>query len=163
MKKLSLEKTIMEQIHAKKIQMKPRSYFIAGSFLMVMGLISFAIAAIFAMSLLFFLLKQHGPMGEWRLQMMIDSFPLWVPLLAIIGISLGVYILKQYDFSYKKNFFMIILGFIVSILLAAIILDYTGLSTIWFRQGPMRRFYNQANSTNSHTPRGQGQRMRYTK
>ena len=102
-------------------------------------------------------------MGEWRLQLMLQSFPLWIPLLAIMSIAPGVWLLKQFDFSYKKNFVLIICGFIVSIVLAAVILDYSGLDTLWYKQGSMRRFYQQINQDNSSFQRGQGQRLKQNK
>lgn len=74
---------------------------------------------------------------------MIDRFPLWIPLLAIISIILGIWMLKKYDFSYKKNFWLIIIGFIISIILTAFALDYLGFNDAWSRKGPMRRFYQQ--------------------
>lgn len=160
MNTLNLEKIIMEKVSSNEIKMKPEWYFVLGSTLMVIGLISFAIVAIFALSLLLFLIKEHGPMGEWRLQIILDSFPLWIPLLASAGIGLGVYLLKQYDFSYKKNFVIITLVFVASIILAAIVLHYTELSTVWFRQGPMRRFYMQNKMEGSSFKRGQGNGIR---
>jgi hypothetical protein len=162
MKKSNLEKIIMEKVTKNEIIMKPRWYFVVGSALLMVGFVSFSIVAVFSLNLILFLLKEHGPMGEWRLQMILESFPLWAPLLAGIGIGLGIYALKQYDFSYKKNFTLVILGFIASIIVAAFILDYTGLSTVWFTQGPMRQFYKQIESPNSPPQRGQGQRLKYT-
>lgn len=153
----------MQKVKLNEIVMKPRWYFILGSLLSVIGLISFSIAAIFLVDLTLFLIKQHGPMGEWRLQLMLQSFPLWIPFLAFISLIPGVWILKQFDFSYKKNFFLIICGFIISIVLAAIVLDYSGLDTLWYKQGPMRRFYQQINQDNSSFQRGQGRRLKQNK
>lgn len=139
--------------------MKPRWYFVLGSLLMMAGFVSLTIGAVFLTNITLFLLRQHGPMGQWRLQTMLDSFPLWVPLLAVAGITLGIVMLRKYDFSYKKNFWLIVAGFIVSIVLAGYILNYLGLNDTWFRQGPMRRFYRQIEGQNEITPHrpGRGQ------
>ena len=96
-------------------------------------------------------------MAQWRLQQLLTSFPLWVPILAIVGIVLGIVMLRKYDFSYKKNFWYIVLGFILSVILAAFLIDQLGLNDIWSRQGPMRRFYQQVEGRGSITPRGSGQ------
>lgn len=133
----------MAKVKSNEISMKPRWYFVLGSILVMTGLVGFSIGAIFLTNLTLFLLRQHGPMGQWRLQLMLGSFPLWVPILAVVGVVLGIVMLRKYDFSYKKNFWLIIAGFIVSIILAAFVLDYLGLSDIWSRQGPMRRLYQQ--------------------
>lgn len=147
----------MAKVKSNEISMKPRWYFVLGSILMTVGLASFTIGAVFLTNITLFLLRQHGPMGQWRLQTMLDSFPLWVPLLAASGITLGILMLKKYDFSYKRNFWLIIAGFIVSIVLAGFVLDYLGLNDTLFRQGPMRRLYQQVEGQNNIIPRKPGQ------
>jgi len=157
--KASLEKAVMTQITAGNIQMKPRWFFVLGSVSMMLGLVSASVGAIFLMNLLFFSLRQHGPMGEWRLQLMMESFPWWVLLLAIGGILSGIYLLKKYDFSYKKNFSLIASVFIIAIVSAAFLIDLTGINDLWFRQGPMRKFYQRYqpnNAQNSPTPAYRG-------
>ena len=146
----------MEKVRSNEIAMKPRWYFVAGSILMVAGLAACSVAAVFMMNLTLFLLREHGPRGEWRLQQMLESFPLWIPILAVVGVVAGVWLLKKYDFSYKYNFWLIGAGFIVVILLSALILDFTGLNDTWFRQGPMRGMYRQYQETNDPLPRGKG-------
>lgn len=155
--KIDLEKAVMAKVNSSEISMKPRWYFIAGSFLIMAGLIGFSILAIFLTNLTLFLLRQHGPMGQWKLQLILNGFSWWIPIFAILGIIGGIRLLKKYDFSYKKSFWLIILGFITSIILAAFILDYSGLNDTWSRQGPMRRFYQQINNQNIIYPKGQEQ------
>ncbi len=161
-KTIDLEKTIMAQVKSGQIAMKPRWYFILGSFLMGAGLASASIVAIFLSNLSLFLLRQHGPRSEWRLQLMLDSFPWWIPLLAVVGIVAGVYLLKKYDFSYKRNFSLLVAVFIVAIFAAALIIDQVGLNDTWSRQGPMRRFYYglEEKDTSLQPRRGGGQGMR---
>jgi len=143
MSKINLQKTIMKQITAGKISMKPRWYFILGSLLTFIGLVSSVILAVFLTNITIFLLRRHGPMGQWRLQLILTSFPWWAPILALMGIISGIWLLKKYDFSYRKNFWLIIAGFVLAIFLSAFILDNLGLNELWSRQGPMRRFYLQ--------------------
>lgn len=138
----------MKEIESGRIVMKPRWYFVAGTVLSTVGLVSLIILATFLTNLTFFLLKKHGPNGQWRLQQIIDSFPLWVPILAVAGIASGIWMLKKYDFSYKKNFLMIIMMFVVSIVLTAFLLDYTGLNDIWMKRGPMQRLYRDLGAQN---------------
>lgn len=143
MSKINLQKTIMQQIAAGKITMKPRWYFILGSLLTLVGLVSSVILAVFLTNLTIFLLRRHGPMGQWRLQQILTGFPWWAPVLALLGIISGIWLLKKYDFSYRKNFKLIIIGFLLTIFLSAFIIDNLGLNDLWSRQGPMRRFYLQ--------------------
>ena len=110
----------MAKVKSNEISMKPRWYFVMGSLLTMAGLVGFSIGTVFLTNITLFLIRRHGPMGQWRLQQLLSSFPLWIPVLAILGIVLGIWMLRKYDFSYKKNFWLIILGFIFSVILAAL-------------------------------------------
>lgn len=147
--KINLEKTVMTQITTGTINMKPRWFFILGSISVMLGLIAASISAIFLMNLMFFLLRQHGPMGEWRLQLMLENFPWWILLLALGGIMSGISLLRKYDFSYKKNFSLIAGVFVITIILAAFLINLTGLNDLWSRHEPMRKFYQKYHPNNA--------------
>lgn len=153
--KLNMEKIVMEKIKAEEIKMKPKWLFVLGSIFTMVGLVGLTFGAIFLTNLTIFLIKKRGP-GYGRLELMLESFPLWVPVLATLGITLGIWMLKKYDFSYKKNFPLIIISFIISIIIAAFLMDYLDLNTVWSHQGPMRRFYQQFENQEGDIPRGQG-------
>ena len=152
----NIELNVMAKINSGQIAMKPRWYFAVGAFLSIIGLVSLGVIATFLTNLSMFLLRQHGPNGQWRLQQILDSFPLWVPVIAVVGIVLGIWMLKQYDFSYRKNFWLIILAFVLSIILTAYFLDYSGLDNIWMKQGPMMRFYQNGEVQGYRSGMGQG-------
>lgn len=161
--KINLEKTVMTQIATGNIQMKPRWFFVLGSISMMLGLIAASISTIFLMNLIFFLLRQHGPMGEWRLQLMLESFPWWILPLAVGGILSGIFLLKKYDFSYKKNFSLIAGVFVIAIIFAAFLINLTGINDLWSKQEPMRKFYQRYqpnNAQDSSTPT-YGGKMQY--
>ncbi|KKS93671.1 MAG: hypothetical protein UW68_C0032G0011 [Candidatus Collierbacteria bacterium GW2011_GWB1_44_6] len=154
---IDIEKSVMTKIKSNQITMKPRWYFVLGTIFSLVGLVSTGLVAVFLTNLTIFLLKQHGPNGQWRLQQILESFPLWIPLLAIVGIVGGIWLLKKFDFSYQKNFPLIVLVFITSILLAAFLLNYMGLDNLWMKQGPMRRFYQNNGGQVSGYPNITGQ------
>jgi len=141
-KKIDFKKEVMTKIKKGEITMKPKWYFVVGSLITGAGLVGASIGAIYLVNLTLFLLRKRGP-GLMKLELMLASFPWWVPILAITGIIVGIWLLKKYDFSYKKNFLLIIAAFIVSIVIAAWLIDYLGLNETWSRRGPMRRFYQQ--------------------
>lgn len=141
-KKTNFEKEVMSKIKKGEITMKPKWYFVVGSLITGAGLVGVSIGAIFLLNLTLFLLRKRGP-GFIRLELMLASFPWWVPALAIIAVVIGIWLLKKYDFSYKKNFLLIIISFIASIVIAAWLIDYLGLNETWSRRGPMKRFYNR--------------------
>lgn len=151
-KKLNLEKEVMSKVTSGRITMKPKWYFIIGSAFSIAGLAGLSVGSIFLVNIISFLLRKHGPMGQWRLETMINSFPWWIPVLTISGIIGGVWLLKKYDFSYKKNFPLIIAGFIVSIIIAGFIIDRLELNEIWSRKRMMRKFYRQIENRESIFP-----------
>ena len=140
--KIDLESLVMKKITANEIKMKPKWLLAAGSILTAAGLVGLTFGTIFLTNLTIFLVKKRGP-GYGKLEVMLDSFPLWIPALAIIGIVLGIWLLKKYDFSYKKNFLLIIFLFVVSILVGGLLVDRLGLNEVWSRRGVTRNFYRQ--------------------
>ena len=147
----------MSRIKREHITMKPRWYFIFGSLAMVIGLVGLSMLSIFFVNVTVFSLRAHGPMGAIRYQQLLSSFPWWAPGLAIIGLGFGIWMLKKYEFSYKKNFLLVILGFVAAIIVSGVLIDYLGINTFLSRQGHMRRFYQQVEVQNTTFPRGQGQ------
>ncbi len=155
-KKINIKENVMGKITENKISMKPKSYFILGSVLTFVGLIASVIFSIFLISIISFLLKEHGPMGNYRLSLMIESFPWWIPVLAFIGLISGIVLLKKYDFSYKTNFWIIIIGFILVIIAAGWLIDKTGIDNLWLNQGPMKGIMRQYLKDNNLNPPGAG-------
>lgn len=147
-----LEEMVMQKIKTGQVKMKPKWFFVLGSSFMALGFISLTMVAVFLTNLTVFLIRKRGP-GIGRLNVMLDSFPLWIPILAILGITLGIWFLKKYDFSYKKNFWVVIGGFVISILLAAFMIDHFGLNESWSRRGLMNGFYQRIEN-NSAPPAG---------
>lgn len=137
--------------------MKPRWYFIVGSLAMVLGIIGLSIVSIFFVNIIVFSLRSHGPMGAIRYQQLLSSFPWWAPILVVIGLGFGIWMLKKYDFSYRKNFLLVVLGFIAAIIVSGVLIDYLGINMFLSRQGQMRRFYQQVEGQNTAFPRDQGQ------
>lgn len=124
--------------------MKPKIYFILGSFLSLLALTGLSISALYLSNLSFFILRRQGHMiGPGRWNNIISAFPLWIPVVAAVSAVLAIIVLKKYDFSYKKNFYLIIIAFLSAIILGGIAFDLLGLNDIFLRRGPMRRFYRQ--------------------
>jgi len=141
--KTGFEKEIMTKISSGEISMKPKWYFVAGSIFGLASLVGLSTVSIFLLNILFFVSRKHGPMGQWKLEAMLASFPWWIPAVAIVSVVLSIYLLRRYDFSYKKNFRLILIGFVVSMIIASWLLNNLGFNEVWSRRGPMRRFYQQ--------------------
>ena len=134
-----IKESVMNQIHLGKAKMKPRIYFIIGSILTLIGLISSVFVSIFLIGLTRFSLRAHWGRGaQYKLDQMLSDFPWWTVLLAILGLIIGIWLIRQYDFSYKKNPWIIITVFILAIIVAGFVIDITGLNDTMFRYGPMK-------------------------
>jgi uncharacterized membrane protein YdcZ (DUF606 family) len=153
--KTDFDKEIMTKISSGVITMKPKWYFVAGSLIGLSSLVGLSIGIVYLTNIMFFLLRKHGPMGQWRLEAMLNSFSWWIPIAAIVGIMASIWLLKKYDFSYKKNFHLVVIGFIASIIIAALLIDNLGLNEVWSKRGPMRRFYQRLEMKNNSLPGNQ--------
>jgi hypothetical protein len=142
-KQINIKENVMGKIKENKVSMKPKSYFVLGSIFTFVGLIASVISSIFLISIINFLFKAHGPMGDFRLSLILSSFPWWLPVLAIAALIFGVWNLLKYDFSYKNNYLLIIFGFIIAIVIAGWAIDKTGIDNFWLNQGPMRGMMRQ--------------------
>lgn len=137
---------IMNKIHKRHIKMRPKLYFILGYLLAFGGLIFSFITSIFFVGLTRFTLRPHGPMGEYRLEQMLSNFSWWMPVLAVLGLITGIWLLRRYDFSYKINFKVLVIGIIVSIFIAGWIIDMIGLNDFWIKRGPRNGMMQSLNS-----------------
>lgn len=134
---------VMGKIRDDKVRMRPRIYFVIGSLLTFVGLVSSIVSSIFFVGLMRFFSRAHGPMGGFRLEQILSSFPWWTPVLAVVGLGMGIWLLRSYDFSFKIDFRFLIAGFIVAVIVSGIVVDAIGLNDALFRRGPMRGMMRQ--------------------
>jgi len=158
-KHLTISDQVMDKIRDQKIQMRPKIYYILGSIIVFVSLILSIFSTVFLISLTRFSLRTHGPMGQIRFEQLLTSFPWWAPILAIIGLIIGIKMLGKYDFSYKHDFKLIILGFIFAVIIAGWGIDALGMDDVLFRQGPMNGIMRQYRQQQGYEP-GQGLRKR---
>jgi hypothetical protein len=151
----NITEAVMNKIHDGEIKMRPKVYFIIGSLLTFLGLVASMLISVFLVGLMRFSMRTHGPMGEYRLDQMLSSFPWWAVVVAILGLVTGIWLLRRYNFSYKINFKVIVISFVVAIIVAGWVIDMTGLNDILFRQGSKRGIMRQYFQENNIQP-GQG-------
>jgi len=155
-KKVDLNQEIMTKVKAGKITMKPKWYFVLGSGLLFVSLVILIVLSVFLFNLTVYILRSQGPIRLWRVEMLLSQLPLWIPILAVLALWGGIKLLKKYDFSYKKNFLLIIIGLVLAIILAAFAIDNFGLNEFFARKEPMRRFYQQLEDGNPRRSPRQG-------
>ncbi len=141
--------SVMGQIHQGKIKMRPRLYFVIGSVLTFTGLVLSILTTIFFISLIRFSFLARGPMVEYKAEELLAHFSWFGPIFAILGLVIGIWLLYRYDFSYKINFRMMIVGIVLAVIVAGVVLDMTGLNDIIFNrdrwQGEIRQDLQENN------------------
>jgi hypothetical protein len=156
--KINITENVMSAIKKEQVTMKPKWHFVLGSVLMTGGLTGLAILSIFFISVISFSFRTHGGMGSMmRYERFLTSFPWGAVVVATIGVGLGSWLLKKYDFSYKRNFPLLIISALVAILFAGWLVNYTGLDALWMKKGPMKDFYKHYDG--GAMMRGPGWRM----
>jgi hypothetical protein len=144
----------MNRIHTDKIKMRPRIFFIAGSSLGFLGLVLAIVSSAFLISIIKLSLREGGRLANYKLEVLQSMFHWWIPFGALLSIALGVWLLHQYEFSYKKNFLLVSLGFILAVFIAGIILDVTKFNETILKRGPMSEMVKPWHMENG----GMGQR-----
>ena len=138
----------MAKVTSREIRMKPRWFFIVGSIASFIGLSGLILGSVFLINFTLFLLLKRGP-GTGRILLLLESFPIWIPILAVVLVFIGTFLLKRYEFSYKRNLFVIVLAFIAATVLSGFIIYSLGLDDIWFKRGPLRKLYSDDYSFSS--------------
>jgi len=141
----NISDSIMGEIRHGNLKMRPKLYFIIGSVLVFVSLILSALSSVFLFGLIRFSLRSHGPMGQYRFEQLLSSFPWWAAILAVLGLIIGLWLVRKYDFSYKINFKIVIIGFVTAIIIAGYLVDVLGLNDVFSRQGCMNRIYGKNN------------------
>ncbi|MFH1896023.1 MAG: hypothetical protein ABH814_00920 [bacterium] len=124
-----IKEVVMDKIVKKEVSMKPRVYFILGGVLMGMGLGLVLLLAVFTANIGFYRLLFFG------------RFSLRVLPLIILFIGAGVALLKQYEFSYKRDFAKLAMLLVGGILLLGFVLSQTRVNQKAQRMRHLRIFY----------------------
>lgn len=139
---------VMQEIKEKHISMRPRFFFVAGSFLLIGGLTFAFVLAIFLVHLILFRLRLDAPFeflrfGPPGIPPFFIMFPWRFLLIAGFAVALGIYLLKKCEFSYKYNFALITGITIITIILTGIIVDCFKPNRRLERLPPMRGLYKE--------------------
>lgn len=136
--------------------MRPRLFFILGSLVTFTGLVMTILASIFTLSFIELSLGGGGKTAEHNMDVLLSHFSWWGPSIALASLILGIWLLRQYEFSYKKNFVFVAVGFVLAILAASFVLDKTGLNEVMLQYSPFsvsnsaeQAFYKQFDNFDS--------------
>ncbi len=122
--KINFTNQIMSKIKEQQIKMKPKWVFVLGSLIFAVGLFFLVLSVSFLVNLFLFKFHQYQtvvfcPNEKFMPRIFWQRFPFKEFLLSLILLLIGFFLIKKFDFSYKKNTFFIIvslLAFLISIL-----------------------------------------------
>lgn len=128
-----LVQEVMAKIHEGGARMRPRTYFVVGAVLLGVGLAGAVVAALFFLSVVFFHLRSIGPLGYlwfgqlgWRA--FLETVPWLAIFLAILGLTVGIFLLRGFEFSYHWNFLAVAVAFVGLATTLSFLLDLVGVN-----------------------------------
>lgn len=139
----NIKNKVINIIETKKISIKPKWMFVVGSTLSAIGIVITSVLTLLSIQLIRFRLTHPSLNGVRKINIILASLPWYVPVLAIGSLLVGYYILKRYDFSYKKNFGVIIGIIVVAMIFGSMLLNRLGLDNFLSRRGYFRQIYGQ--------------------
>ncbi len=134
----------MTKVKQGQLKMKPRWLIAIASIFSLAGLVGLGMILVFFINLSIFIISRQGRFCQWKLDQILSTFPIWLPFLIISVFILGLWLLKKYDFSYQKNFRLIVFIIVISLVISAFLVDKLGLNEVLSR-GRFQRFYQHLN------------------
>jgi hypothetical protein len=140
----NITENVMGQIRQGKLKMRPKIYFVIGSVLAFIGLVTSIATSVFAIGLVRFFLRSNGGWGAlYRIERLILAFPWWILALAILGIVSGILFMRRYDISYKVNTKTAIILIISTAIVSGWLIDALGFNDLLAHRGPMQGMMRQ--------------------
>ena len=121
---------LIDKIKTGEVDMKPKWHFVLRGMLLLTGIVTVVLSAVYLLSFIFFVLHRSGVIfvpgfglrGVW---VFLTSFP-WL-LVVVVGIFLAVlYVLvKRYAFSYQRPFVYSMLGVALVVVIGSLLVQET--------------------------------------
>lgn len=138
-----LKSKVVSAVEKGQVSMRPRLYFVAGSLLSFLGLLVTSVVLVFATYLTRFAITHPGPGAERKLALLLSSLPWYIPALAVASLVGGLYLLRRYDFSYKKNFGYILAIIVAGLWLGSLALERSAVEEFLTTRGYFRQLLQQ--------------------
>ena len=139
----NVKEEVMSQIHQGKLKMRPKIYFVISSILAFFGVVISIVTSTFIFGLISFSIRSRSPMAGFKVWRLLSDFPWWLVFIAILGLAVGIYLLRRYDFSYKINFKIAIVALVLVIIISGWFIDLLGFNDLMVRHGPMQGVMKQ--------------------
>lgn len=141
----SIGEKILKKIKGKKIKMKPKSYFVLKTIILIAGIIFASILTIFLASFIIFLLRASGVLnfpafGFRGLGMFFASLPWFLVIFIIIFVIILEFLAKRFSVVYQRPLVYSILGIVIVILLLGVFIARTPMHSKLFRGAQEGKF-----------------------
>lgn len=108
-KKNSLADAVMDDLHKKNVHMHSPLYFLLLSVLLGVGVGAAVVVTMFFVAVAWVRISLYQPFGFFRfgfkgIPPFMAAFPWGILFVAVVGIGVSVWLLKKYDFTYKRAF-----------------------------------------------------------
>lgn len=137
---------VMDAIDRDTVAMRPAYYFVLGSILLSMGLVTVLLTGMFAVNSLYHSMSYYQPFdfllfGDDGLLPFLAVFP-WVRLLVSLGLVwLGLRFIRAYDAAYSYNFGVVVLLLVGGVMAGSVGLDAVGIRHHVSRLPSLQRVY----------------------
>lgn len=139
----NIKQNIIKKIESEQVTIRPIWVFYLGSVLSALGLVIASAFTLISIHLFRFRLTHPGINAARKIDFLLTSIPWYIPVLGVLGLVIGYLLLKQYDFSYRKNLSAIVVLILSALVLSSILFDKMGINDVLSRRGYFRQIYGQ--------------------
>lgn len=129
----SVADSVMEKIEKQQVKMRPRWYFVAGSFMLGVGFIGVVFISVGLLLLtihyfsIFGEIEHFNPNRPSWWQVLLRTFPWEYLFFTVLSTAAGFKLIKKYDTAYKIDWRILAGGLVASLLITALVLNATGM------------------------------------
>ena len=132
-----IAKEIKSKIEKGDLKMKPKAYFVIGTFLASFGIIVFGSLSTFFANVMIHRIRVGKMLPA------IKDLPWEMLLFATLSLILGLFLIRKFDVAYKKSFTYLVTLLILIVVITAATLDKVGFNERFKQKPHFRRLYEQ--------------------
>ncbi len=145
-KQLNIADSVMKEIDAGHVKMRPKIYFVLGMLALGIGLTSTMLLGVWFVGLTSYHFRHHDPLsfvafGQHGWIAFLRTFPFIPLLLALAAIGIGIWLIRKYEVSYKHSFLGIAVAAVVAVVVTGYVIDELGVNERLATMPPMRMWY----------------------
>lgn len=131
--KINISDQILKKIKTDDVKMRSKWFFVAERLGLESGLLLSLLIGVAILCLMIYIMEENGAFeftefGPSGWPVIWDNIPLDLVIAAVVFFIIANYIIKQFDFSYKKPFYIFSCSALVVIASFGLFLTYTGVS-----------------------------------